>query len=578
MSKTSLLADFICSACAFARLIHVDKDLIMARINVSTRLALGFGTVLVLLVAISAMGMAGVASIRGKLDDIVQVHDAKTRFATNLRGAVDGIAIAIRNMALLTDEKEVASEQASITSQEAVYAENYQALGRLLNASSLTTENERRLFAQLKQEEAATLPLVEKEARSWALSNDQDAAVKVLVGEVRPKQVAWLNTLDELLALEQARSRAAANEAATTYATLQAVTVTAVVLALLTGLAAALLITRSILRQLGADPAEAQRLASEIAGGNLAVTVKLAKGDAHSLMASLETMRAQLMSIVSQIKTSAESIAIRADEIADGNADLSQRTEEQAAVCCNEQAASLQQTAASMAELTSTVRENTDDAMQASTIANAASDTAVQGGHVVERVVTTMQDITASSSKVAEIISVIEGIAFQTNILALNAAVEAARAGTQGRGFAVVASEVRTLAQRSADAAKEIKALIAQSADHVEAGSRLVTDAGATIAEVVQSVQRLTVIMSKIALASTTQRTGIEQVNQAVAEMDKVTQQNSALVEQVTTAAHTMAGRAQGLRESVAVFTIASTADVLTEADAMRGHEHAVAV
>ena len=542
----------------------------MARINVSTRLALGFGTVLVLLVAISAMGMAGVASIRGKLDDIVQVHDAKTRFATNLRGAVDGIAIAIRNMALLTDEKEVASEQASITSQEAVYAENYQALGRLLNASSLTTENERRLFAQLKQEEAATLPLVEKEARNWALSNDQDAAVKVLVGEVRPKQVAWLSTLDELLALEQARSRAAANEAATTYATLQAVTVTAVVLALLTGLAAAILITRSILRQLGADPAEAQRLASEIAGGNLAVTVKLAKGDAHSLMASLETMRAQLMSIVSQIKTSAESIAIRADEIADGNADLSQRTEEQAA--------SLQQTAASMAELTSTVRENTDDAMQASTIANAASDTAVQGGQVVERVVTTMQDITASSSKVAEIISVIEGIAFQTNILALNAAVEAARAGTQGRGFAVVASEVRTLAQRSADAAKEIKALIAQSADHVEAGSRLVTDAGATIAEVVQSVQRLTVIMSKIALASTTQRTGIEQVNQAVAEMDKVTQQNSALVEQVTTAAHTMAGRAQGLRESVAVFTIANTADVPTEAGAMRGHEHAAAV
>jgi len=570
MSKTSLLADFICSACAIARLIHVDKDLIMARINVSTRLALGFGTVLVLLVAISAMGMAGVASIRGKLDDIVQVHDAKTRFATNLRGAVDGIAIAIRNMALLTDEKEVASEQASITSQEAVYAENYQALGRLLNASSLTTENERRLFAQLKQEEAATLPLVEKEARNWALSNDQDAAVKVLVGEVRPKQVAWLSTLDELLALEQARSRAAANEAATTYATLQAVTVTAVVLALLTGLAAAILITRSILRQLGADPAEAQRLASEIAGGNLAVTVKLAKGDAHSLMASLETMRAQLMSIVSQIKTSAESIAIRADEIADGNADLSQRTEEQAA--------SLQQTAASMAELTSTVRENTDDAMQASTIANAASDTAVQGGQVVERVVTTMQDITASSSKVAEIISVIEGIAFQTNILALNAAVEAARAGTQGRGFAVVASEVRTLAQRSADAAKEIKALIAQSADHVEAGSRLVTDAGATIAEVVQSVQRLTVIMSKIALASTTQRTGIEQVNQAVAEMDKVTQQNSALVEQVTTAAHTMAGRAQGLRESVAVFTIANTADVPTEAGAMRGHEHAAAV
>ncbi|MFL9858268.1 methyl-accepting chemotaxis protein [Paraburkholderia madseniana] len=526
----------------------------MAQINVSARLALGFGTVLLLLTAISAVGMSGVASIRGKLDDIVEVHDVETARVTNLRGAVSGIAIAIRNMALLTDEKDVASEQASIAKQETVYTENYQALGRLFNASPLTTDDERRLFAMLRQEEAATLPLVEKEARSWALSTDQDAAVKVLVSEVRPKQVVWLSTLDELLTLEQTRSRAAANRATSTYATLQVVTAASVATALLIGLTAAFLITRGILRQLGAEPAEAQRIAREIAAGNLAVTVKLNKGDAHSLMASLDTMRMQLTSIVTQIKTSTESIAVRAVETAEGNVDLSQRTEQQAA--------SLQQTAASMAELTTTVRQNSEDAMQASAIANIASDTAVQGGHVVKRVVTTMQDISTSSSKVGQIISVIEGIAFQTNILALNAAVEAARAGNQGRGFAVVASEVRTLAQRSAGAAKEIKALIEQSAGHVVAGAHLVTEAGATIDQVMRSVHQLTGIMGKIAHASTTQTAGIEQVNHAVAEMDKVTQQNAALVEQVSTAARSMASRASGLRDTVAIFRIGDTHEV----------------
>jgi methyl-accepting chemotaxis protein len=523
--------------------------IIMAQTRVTTRLALGFGIVLAMLVALSVVGMAGMTAIRARLDEIVLVHDAETMRATNLRDAVSGISIAIRNMALMTNDSEVSAEQATIKAEEAAYAENYRELGRLFDASPLTTDEERRLYAALRQEEAETLPLVEKEAVNWALANDQDAAVKILVNEVRPKQVAWLSTLDQLVALEQGRARDAADAAARTWSRLAALTVAAVIAALCVGIAAAIVITRSILRQLGADPGEAQRLAGEIAGGNLAVAVRLRAGDGGSLMASLESMRRQLMAMVAQIKTSAESIAVRAGEIAAGNMDLSQRTEEQAA--------SLQQAAASMAELTSAVAQNSDDATHASSVARAASDAAAQGGQVVGRVVSTMEDIAGSSARVAEIIGVIEGIAFQTNILALNAAVEAARAGAQGRGFAVVASEVRTLAQRSADAAKEVKVLVGDSAGHVEAGSRLVADAGASIAQLVQSVHELTDIMGKIALATAAQKSDIEQVNRAVANMDEATQRNASLVEQVAAAAQTLAGGASGLRESVAVFTVA---------------------
>jgi len=521
----------------------------MGQTRVITRLAAGFGVVLALLVALSVVGLAGMASIRSKLDDIVLVHDAETMRATNLRGAVSGIAIAIRNMAVMTNESDVDAEQSAIKAQEASYAENYRELGRLFDASPLTTGQERRLFAALRDEEAQTLPLVEKEAMNWALANDQDAALKVLVNEVRPKQVAWLATLDELLALEQGRAREAADAAAATWSRLAVVTVAAVVAALCAGVAAAILITRSILKQLGADPGEAQRLASEIAGGNLAVSVALRPNDSRSLMASLESMRLQLMSIVGQIKTSTESIAVRAGEIAAGNMDLSQRTDEQAAA--------LEQAAASMAELTTAVTQSSADAAHASTIAHAASEAAGRGGEVVGRVVSTMEDIAGSSARVAEIIDVIEGIAFQTNILALNAAVEAARAGAEGRGFAVVASEVRTLAQRTADAAKEVRALVGESAGHVDAGSRLVADAGESISGLVRSVHELTGIMSNIATACAAQKNDIEQVNRAVTEMDEATQRNAALVEQVAGAAQTLAGGAADLREAVAVFNVA---------------------
>jgi methyl-accepting chemotaxis protein len=285
---------------------------------------------------------------------------------------------------------------------------------------------------------------------------------------------------------------------------------------------------------------------------DLTQTAKVERMDeiGHTATA-FNALMARVAEVVGEVRHSAASVSVASRQIATGNTDLSQRTEEQAA--------SLEETASSMEELTATVRQNADNAKQATTLASTASEVAERGGEVVGRVVETMHGISDSSAKVGEIITVIEGIAFQTNILALNAAVEAARAGEQGRGFAVVAGEVRTLAQRSATAAKEIKDLIGESVDRVEAGSKLVEEAGSTISEVVRSVKRVADIVGEISSASEEQRTGIEQVNQAVVQMDQVTQQNAALVEEASAAAQSMADQAQALGEAVAVFRIAET-------------------
>jgi methyl-accepting chemotaxis protein len=361
---------------------------------------------------------------------------------------------------------------------------------------------------------------------------------------------AEFNHSEEQLLNERADS--VASLSVFTKATLAAVGLLTALLAVGLGV----VITRGIVRALGGEPADAAELAREIANGNLAVAVNVLPGDKNSLMASLDAMRVQLGTIVHGIQTSSESITVAAGQIAQGNTDLSQRTEQQAA--------SLEETAASMEQLTATVKQNTENARQGNTMAVNASEVAARGGDVVGQVVVTMHDISSSSAKVAEIISVIEGIAFQTNILALNAAVEAARAGEEGRGFAVVAGEVRTLAQRSASAAKEIKDLINASVQKVSAGSALVDEAGRTMADVVQSVKRVTDLMGEITAASTEQQTGIEQVNRAVAQMDEVTQQNAALVEEATAAAQSMASQSSTLKEMVSVFRLsgAQTSDL----------------
>ncbi|HTN65021.1 MAG TPA: methyl-accepting chemotaxis protein [Burkholderiaceae bacterium] len=310
-----------------------------------------------------------------------------------------------------------------------------------------------------------------------------------------------------------------------------------------------ILITSGLLRQLGGEPGYAASIVEKISAGDLAVPIQLRPRDRSSLLFAMRGMRDHLAAIVGNVRTGTDSIATAASQIATGNLDLSARTEQQAST--------LEQTAASMEELTGTVKQNAEHARQANQLAASASEIAVKGGAVVAQVVDTMDEINASSKKIVDIIGVIDGIAFQTNILALNAAVEAARAGEQGRGFAVVATEVRNLAQRSAAAAKEIKTLIGDSVDKVDSGAKLVDEAGATMQEIVASVKKVTDIMSEITTASQEQSTGIEQVNQAVTQMDEVTQQNAALVEEAASASAALQEQAVSLAQAVSVFILA---------------------
>ncbi len=312
-------------------------------------------------------------------------------------------------------------------------------------------------------------------------------------------------------------------------------------------------IARGLLKQLGGEPAYAADIARSIAKGDLAVELELKRGDESSLLHTMKTMRDSIAAIVAQVRAGSDAIVTASGQISSGNLDLSARTEQQAG--------SLEETASSMEEFTSTVRQNADNALQANKLAALASDLAVEGGNVVGQVVDTMGSIKESSRKVVDIIGVIDGIAFQTNILALNAAVEAARAGEQGRGFAVVAAEVRTLAQRSAAAAKEIKVLIGDSVEKVDNGSALVDKAGTTMHEVVNSIRRVTDLMAEIASASQEQSAGIEQIKRAIDEMDQVTQQNAALVEEAAAAAGGLQEQSVQLAQAVSIFKLGDAAD-----------------
>ena len=381
-----------------------------------------------------------------------------------------------------------------------------------------------------------------------AVQQNDAAAVQAAIVHMKQLYRQHRQSVDQVVQMANQRNAGDEVRAQAQIASSTLVLLAILVVSLGIAVLAAVLISRSILRLLGGEPAYAAQIVARISNGDLTQPVQRKPGDTHSLLHAMHQMQENLARIVSGIRDGSQSIALSSREIASGTTDLSARTEQQAAA--------LEETASSMEELASTVKQNADNARQANQLAASASEVAARGGAAVGEVVDTMHAIAASASRMAEIVSVIDGIAFQTNLLALNAAVEAARAGAQGKGFAVVASEVRALAQRSAGAAREIKQLIDDSVRKVDIGSAQVERAGATMQEIVASVQRVTGIMGEIAAASEEQARGIEQVSGAVLEMDASTQQNAALVEEEAAAVASLDRQASQLQQTIAVFRL----------------------
>ncbi|MDE2417969.1 MAG: MCP four helix bundle domain-containing protein [Burkholderiales bacterium] len=511
--------------------------------KVAHRLAMAFGAVLLMVLLTSVFSINRMAASQTDLEDILQENNAQTKYFNDMASSVHRASLVLRNLILQTDTSDQETELAKLKKARADYAEAWAALQK--------TPADEKMLAQRAKVDAARIASVEPSDRvvDMAMNGQKSLAVATLLSEANPAIVKFQQAVDEALVLQVEIDQAQFRQSDASYKFTRTVLIIADVLVIALAGVLGWLVTRSITRQLGGEPGAAAELAHRVSLGDMTAHVDLASGDTSSLMAQLKVMQEGLVKVVSTVRTGSESVATASAEIAQGNHDLSARTEQQASA--------LEETAASMEELGSTVKQNADAARQANQLAQSASSVAIQGGEVVAQVVDTMKGINESSRKISDIISVIDGIAFQTNILALNAAVEAARAGEQGRGFAVVASEVRSLAGRSAEAAKEIKALIGASVERVEQGTALVDKAGATMTEVVSAIRRVTDIMGEISAASSEQSLGVAQVGEAVGQMDQTTQQNAALVEQMAAAASSLKSQANELVQVVASFKLA---------------------
>jgi methyl-accepting chemotaxis protein len=515
------------------------------RMKVGTRLIAGFLLLTLLGAIVASVGIFNMSRINDSNDTLYQRELLGISYVKEANINLIYVGRALRNVLLASSDKDRDAARANVETARKQLNMNLDKARPLFY-----TEAGKRMFAELDQRVRNYESHIEQ-ATKLALADalqETRSSVNYLFTTVAPIANDVDDRLTELTRVKEANARAAAEEATELYHTSRTMMLVLVLGSAASGLGLGVLITRSLTRQLGGEPAYAGEIAGLIAAGDLTVEVALRDDDRSSLLFAMKTMRDSLAQIVGEVRNGTDAIASASSQIATGNMDLSTRTEEQASA--------LEETASSMEELTSTVQQNADNARQANGLAGTASEVAERGGMVVSQVVDTMAAINDSSKKIVDIIGVIDGIAFQTNILALNAAVEAARAGEQGRGFAVVASEVRTLAQRSASAAKEIKQLIDDSVSKVDAGAKLVDNAGTTMDEVVASVRRVTDIMGEISSASLEQTSGIEQINMAITQMDQVTQQNASLVEEAAAAAESLQGQASKLAKLVSVFKV----------------------
>ncbi|ADV01445.1 HAMP domain-containing protein [Alicycliphilus denitrificans] len=507
--------------------------------TVRTRLALGFGLMALMIILMGAVALFETRAMHDDLRAVVRDQYPKISQLRDIKDLLGTNEVALNSM--LHDR-----DAARIDRQVAAVLETRKRIGERLNTlqTLITSERGKAGMERFKGPRAQYIDLQNRYIEAIKAGRTDDARA-IVIDQIPAVRATYHDILNDLIH-EQNRDMDASIEAATgAVRSIQ----WAIGLTTAAALVLALLMARWIIRAITRPISEAVTIADAVAAGDLTHTIE-AKGsdETAQLLRALQRMQEGLVRVVRKVREGSESVATASAEIAQGNQDLSARTEAQASA--------LEETAASMEQLGATVRQNADNARQANQLAQGASTVAVQGGTVVAQVVETMSGINDASRKIADIIGVIDGIAFQTNILALNAAVEAARAGEQGRGFAVVAGEVRSLAQRSAEAAKEIKQLITDSVQRVEQGSQLVDRAGATMQEVVGSIRRVTDIMGEISAASGEQSAGVSQVGEAVTQMDQVTQQNAALVEEMAAAASNLNHQAQDLVQAVAVFKL----------------------
>jgi methyl-accepting chemotaxis protein len=512
---------------------------LLTRLRIGPRLAVAFGALVLAAAGVVLYGISRLSHLTDTLTVLGENRIPKLQQLAEITGGINLIARELRNALIWSDPAQVAT--ALDTSEKA-----RQDVSKVLEKLdvSMVTEAGRKVLAQVHAAREAYVP-VQTRFIELVRAGKKDEAQALLTDSMRPAQLAYFKAVDAMRDFQVERASAAVTAGKQAYETDRAVMFG--LLALMVALSAVFgwIIARSIVQPLR----HAVGSAGRIAEGDLREVINADGHDeAAELLQAVGRMQTSLRQVVSQVRTGVDSVTTASAQIAAGNQDLSSRTEEQAS--------SLQQTASSMEQLTGTVNQASENARQANQLAQSASQAASKGGDVMREVVGTMEQISASSKRIADIIGTIDGIAFQTNILALNAAVEAARAGEQGRGFAVVASEVRSLAQRSAQAAKEIKSLITDSEEKVDAGGRLVVQAGTVMDDIVNQVRRVTDLVGEITSASAEQSQGIGQINDAVTQMDQVTQQNAALVEESAAAAASLSQQAQKLAEVVAVFQI----------------------